>query len=327
MRALYVSMARFFDDESGGYRVFARRNPFPGAGGTGLARSFTFGYNVDSQPTVDSLQGLLAHEIAHTWPALQGEHGDTAWYSEGMAEYYSTALSWRAGAITTDKVVKTLNDRATAYYANPYRALSNPELAKLFWTDSMAQTAPYGRGFLYLVQTDAQIRQASGGRRSLDDVAKEIRRRQVANKPYGIPVWLELVGKEIGEGAAKAAYDHMVSGGLLKPPAVYAPCLKVEAQPVRMFQLGFARASLTDDRIVRDLQPGSKADRAGVRNGDVVEATSDLNKVRQDQDQPLTLTLRRGETRTTVTYLPRGEPVEGYRWIRDPAVPDTACRF
>ena len=328
MRALYGSMARFFDDEQGSYRVFVRQNPFKGTGGTGLARSFTFGYNYEAKPTVDGLQGLLAHEMAHTWPALQGEHGDTAWYSEGTAEYYSTVLSYRAGAISVDKVLKTFNDRADAYYSNPYIGYSNPEAAKVFWTDPVAQTVPYGRGWLYLQQADAAIRAASKGRRSLDDVVKDIRRRQVADKPYGIAVWLELVGQEIGPAAAKAGYDHMVSGGLLKPPpGLYAPCLLVVSHPDRPFQLGFARASLNDDRVVRDLVRGSAAEQAGVRNGDVIVETSDINEVRRDEALSLTLTLRRGETRTTVTYLPRGAPVEGYRFARDPKVPDAACRF
>lgn len=34
-----------------------------------------------------------------------------------------------------------------------------------------------------------------------------------------------------------------------------------------------------------------------------------------------------GEAQTTVTFLPRGAPVEGYRWARDPKTPDSACRF
>lgn len=327
MRALYGSMAKFFDDD-GSYRVFVRRNPFKGTGGTGLARSFTFGYNFDAKPTVDSLQGLLAHEMAHTWPAMQGEHGNTAWYSEGTAEYYSTVLSYRAGAIAVDKVAKTFNDRASAYYSNPHVALTNPQAAAIFWTDPVAQTVPYGRGWMYLQQTDAAIRAASKGRRSLDDVVKEIRRRQVAEKPYGIPIWLELVGKEIGPAAAKAGYDHMVAGGLLKPPTnLYAPCLTVVRHDVRPFQLGFARASLNDDRVVRELVPGSAADRAGVKNGDVVVESSDINDVRRDEALSLTLTLRRGEAQQTVTYLPRGTPVEGYGWARDPKVPDAACRF
>jgi S1-C subfamily serine protease len=84
---------------------------------------------------------------------------------------------------------------------------------------------------------------------------------------------------------------------------------------------------MNDDRVVRDLAPGSAAEAAGVKNGDVIVETSDINEVRKDETRPLTLTLRRGEARTTVTYLPRGAPVEGYRWARDPATPDTKCRF
>lgn len=328
MKALYASMASFFSDNGSNYRMFVRQNPYKGTGGTGLGRSFMFGYNAAAKPTVDGLQGLLSHEMAHTWPAMQGEHGDTAWYSEGTAEYYSTVLSFRAGAISVDKVINTFNDRADAYYSNPYRALSNPDAAKKFWTDPVAQTVPYGRGFLYLLQAESAIRAASKGQRGLDDVVKELRRRQVAGEPYGIAQWLELVGKEVGPERAKAGYDYMVSGGLLRLPTdIYAPCLVVVEHPARPFQLGFARSSLNDDRVVRDLEPGSPADVAGVRNGDVVVEVNDINAVRGKADMPLVLTLRRGETQLTVSYLPRGAPVEGYHWERDPEVPDSACRF
>jgi hypothetical protein len=309
MRALYDSMAAFFDDRAGSYRVFVRQNPFLGTGGTGL-------------------QGLLAHEIAHTWPALAGEHGDTAWYSEGMAEFYSTVLSHRAGAISTERLLETFNERAMAYYSNPYISLSNPEAAKIFWTDPVAQTVPYGRGWMYLLRTDAAIRQASGGARSLDDVVKAMRRRQYGGQGFGIPDWLALVGAEVGVQAAKADYDHMVAGGLLTPPAgLYGPCLRTERREVREFQLGFARASLNDGRIVRDLVPGSTAEAAGLRNGDVILQNSDLNSVRKDETVPLELKLRRGETTLDIRYLPRGARVEGWRWVRDPATPDTACKF
>lgn len=328
MKALYGGMAQFFGDAGGSYRVFVRQNPFLGTGGTGLARSFMFGYHAPSKPTVDSLQGLLAHEMAHTWPAMQGDHGETAWYSEGMAEYYSTVLSWRAEAISTERLLTTFNERAAAYYSNPYVRFTSPEAAKKFWTDPLAQTVPYGRGWLYLQQTDAAIREASGGKRSLDDLVKEMRRRQDGGQPYGVPAWLELVGREIGADKAKAGYERMTSGDLLVPPArLYAPCLVVEPHPVRPFQLGFARASLNDDRVVNHLEPGSTADRAGIRNGDVIVEAGDLNVVRKDETAELKLTLRRGETTTTVSYLPRGAPVEGYRWVRDPNTPDTACRF
>jgi hypothetical protein len=328
IRALYGSMSGFFGDVSSSYRVFARSNPYLGAGGTSLAHSFMFGYHAPSKPTADSLQLLIAHEMAHTWPAMQGEHGDTAWYSEGTAEYYSLALSWRARAIALDKVVQTLNERADAYYTNPFRALSNPEAAKKFWTDPIAQTVPYGRGWLYLIQTDAQIRKASKGLRSLDDVVKELYRRETAKQPFGIPQWLELVGDEIGPAPAKAGYDRMVSGGLLVPPKdAFAPCLAVVRHDARPIELGFARSSLNDDRVVRDLVPGSAADKAGIRNGDVITSMSDFDKVRRDETLPFTLTLRRSGSEVTVSYRPRGSAQEGWRWARNPKAAESACRF
>lgn len=327
MKALFNSMASFFNDEAGSYRVFVRRNPYDGAGGTALARSFMFGYPPGGA-AVEDLQGLVSHEMAHTWPSMQGEHGETSWYTEGMAEYYSTVLSWRSQAIDTDRLLKTFNDRASAYYSNPYVRATSAVAAEKFWTDPVAQTVPYGRGWLYLQQTDAQIREASGGKRSLDDIAKEIRRRQVAEEPYGIPVWLELVGKEIGVEKAKAGYDAMTSGALLIPPTkLYAPCLVVEKHAVRPFQLGFARSSLNDDRVIRDLEAGSAAEAAGLLNGDVIVEVNDVSKVRKDEALELKLTYRRGEATTTVSFLPRGAPVEGYHWIRDPKTPDAACRF
>lgn len=328
IRALYDSMAAFFGDATSNYRVFARGNPYLGAGGTSLAHSFMFGYHAPSKPTADSLQLLIAHEMAHTWPAMQGEHGDTAWYSEGTAEYYSLALSWRAHAIGLDKVIETLNERADAYYTNPFRALSNPQAAEKFWTDPIAQTVPYGRGWLYLIQTDAAIRKASKGARSLDDVVKALYRRETARQPYGIAQWLELVGREIGPAQARAGYDRMASGGLLVPPKdAFAPCLAVVRHDARPIALGFARSSLNDDRVIRDLVIGSAAETAGIRNGDVIVAMSDFDKVRRDETLPFKLTLRRNGTEVTVSYLPRGPAQEGWRWARNAKAPASACRF
>lgn len=137
-----------------------------------------------------------------------------------------------------------------------------------------------------------------------------------------------MVGKEIGADKARAGYDLMVGGGLLVPPAkLYAGCLKVEPYPVRPFQLGFARSSLNDARVVRDVVPGSAAEQAGLRDGDVIVDAGDINEVRKDSAKALDLTVRRGETVAKLSFLPRGAAVQGYRWARDPATPDSACRF
>lgn len=327
IEGLYKPMSAFFGDEGGAYRVFMRQNPYKGMGGTALGRSFMFGYHPAARPGIDDLQGLIAHEMAHNWPRMQGEHGDTAWYSEGMAEYYSVLLSHRAGILSPERFLATLNEKAAAYYSNPYRDLSNAEAAKRFWTDPIAQTIPYGRGFFYLLNTDAAIREASGGRRSLDDVAKAMRRRDVGGQTYGVADWLALVGAEIGHGRARADHERMVAGGLLVPARRFAPCFKVTPREIRLFQLGFARASLNEDRIVRDLQPGSAAARAGLRDGDVLVEVGDVDAVRKDQTATLRLTYRRGAETKTIAYLPRGPAREGYAFTRNPAAPAESCQF
>lgn len=41
----------------------------------------------------------------------------------------------------------------------------------------------------------------------------------------------------------------------------------------------------------------------------------------------LVLTLRRDGSQQTVSYTPRGAPVEGHRWARNPTAPASACHF
>lgn len=328
IRALYTTMASFFHDSEAGYRVFMRQNPFEGTGGTGLARSFMFGYHPAAKPTVDALQGLLAHEIAHNWPAMQGEHGDTAWYSEGTAEYYSLLLSSRAGLLTPQEFLSSINEKARAYYQNPYLRLSNPQAAKLFWTDPTAQTVPYGRGFLYLQSIDGAIRARSGGKRSLDDVVLELYRRKTLDQPYGVSQWLELVGKELGASEARRTYEGMVAGAI-EVPAMdrFAPCFKVVKQQARRFELGFARSSLNDDRIVRDLIPGSTAAQSGLQNGDTIVSVSGMIEASKDDSRTISLTYRHDGVEKSVSYLPRGDALQGYAWARNPRAADSACQF
>jgi hypothetical protein len=325
---LYEAMSSFFDEDQSAYRVFIRQNPYKGRGGSALAGSFMFGYNKEDAPTIDDLQSLLAHEMAHNWPAMQGEHGLTAWYSEGTAEFYSLMLAYRAGLITTDKYLEEINQRASGYYSNPYRALSNEEAAQKFWTDPIAQTVPYGRGFMYLVQTDAAIRAKTKGKRSLDDIVLEMRRRQNSGEAFGIPEWLDLVGEEIGDREAKKQFEGMTSGELLvADDHRFAPCFEVVPEPARPFVLGFARSSLNDDRIVRGLEPGSEAARLGVREGDKIVDVKGMEEARRDNAAEITLTISRPDGDVEVTYLPRGAEVEGYAWARADKASGKACKF
>lgn len=321
---LYDYMAEFFGDGADAYRVFARQHPYRGRGGTALPSSFIFGYHAPSNPTVDELHGMLAHEIAHGWPSMQGEHGETAWYSEGAAEYYSLVLSRRSEVLDEPQFLEQLNERALAYYAHPFRNLTNEDAAKRFWTDPFVQQVPYGRGFFYLARTNAAVRAASGGRKSLDDVVIALRARQEAGESYGVADWLRLVGAEIGPERAEREYRQMAAGETVSSAGAFAPCYVALPSPVRRLELGFARRSLNEGEVL-ELVAGSAAATAGVREGDRIIEHTDPSELVDDPTMSMELVVEREGQRRRIVYLPRGEEVESWKFGRNDRITTGAC--
>ena len=147
---LFAYVSNFFHDSGESYRVFIRKNPYPTGGGTALTRSFLFAYGTSKELPAGGLEGLIAHEMVHNWPTLDGDHADTSWYTEGTAEYYSILLSLRAGLSSPQEFLKRINERADGYYTNPLQTLSNRDAEKIYWKDARAGHVPYGRGWMYL---------------------------------------------------------------------------------------------------------------------------------------------------------------------------------
>ena len=313
--SVYRYMTHFFGADDAPYRVFARGNPYPAGGGTGLASSFMFGYGPGGETIAQGPQMLLAHEMAHNWPKLDDEeHALTAWYTEGTAEFYSIVLSQRAGVFGLDAFVDQLNDRASGYYANPHRALSNAEAGKLFWKDARAQRVPYGRGFMYLVGVDSQVRARSGGKRSLDDLVLEVLRRQRAGDKVGVADWRALVVGELG-AAAGVAFDRMVAGDTLAPEPTAFGCLRAIAVRERPFDLGFDEMRLGQ---VNDLREGSAAAAAGLHDGDAIVSSTPLPTLKGDPRRHMQMQVRRDGKLLTFDYLPRGAEIDAWHWQRDP---------
>ena len=321
-----TAIATFFGEPDKPYRVFFRKNPYPGTGGAGLINSFMSGFGDTPAPTVDKMRHHLAHEIVHNWPgSLDGPNGVVSWYGEGMAEFYSATIPWRAGLISTQDFLDQVNARAQSYYGNPVNTAPASEIAAKFWSDTRVRTLPYDRGAFYFASVDAQIRAKSGGKRRLDDLTKAMIARREAGKPHDTDAWLELVTAELGP-QAKVDFDAMMAGKLLVPPSdAYGPCFKREVAAFPRFELGFDSASLTaSPRIVTGLIPGSNAAKAGLKNGDEITEAVVLDAVQSKPDATITLNIRNMGDVGQVTYLPRGASGEGYRWVRT-GVPDNQC--
>lgn len=321
---LFHSMAAFFGERGQAYRVFARSNPYPGGGGTALARSFMFGYGSNGQSHANGTDMLVAHEMAHTWPKLAGDHALTAWYTEGAAEFYSVLLSLRAGTIDHDRFLSLINRKAESYYTGAYRDLSNAAAGKLFWKDPRAQRVPYERGFLYLARLNGQIRAKSRGRRGVDALVLAVLNRQRGGQQVGVADWRQLVVAELGEAAGQEL-DDMTAGQLLAPPAeAFAPCYRLVPATLTRFELGFSEAR---PDMVRDLRAGTAAERAGLREGDVITAMTPLAEVRDNPAAEMVLEIRRGDQTLPVRFIPRSDPAAGWQWDRVAGVPDRACKL
>jgi hypothetical protein len=324
---LFDYTSHFFHDRDEPCRVFVRRNPYAAGGGTALTRSFLFAYGTGKKTTKEELEGLIAHEMVHNWPTMDGDHADTSWYTEGTAEYYSILLSYRAGLSTPEELLKRINERADGYYQNPLQSLPLREAEKIYWTDARAGHVPYGRGWIYLASVDAQVRARTGGKRTLDDVVLALVARTQRGEKVTTADWENAIAKILGP-EARSGYRAMVAGRKIVPPAsTFAPCFERRAVSEHQQDLGFdVLPYMHEPRIIRSLKPRSAAARAGLREGDKVISGTDVSDPSFKYDKPLTIEVERDSRTMSFTFTPLGQEVTGYRWVRNAHVPDSRCR-
>jgi len=210
-------MCDFFRDEDTYYRVFFRKDPFKMSNGaTAFENGFIYGYSDEKPLNRDMALDIFSHEVVHTWPHIEDTHGEGTWYHEGTAEMYSIKIPYRLGITDLDDVARVLGYRGQSYYCNKYKNKPCTEVFPLYWSERDAQSLPYGRGFFYFIDTDAKIRKASGGKRSVDDLVLEIEMRRRSGKNVTCADWEELIEKELGPEAV-TDFREIMNGKLIEP--------------------------------------------------------------------------------------------------------------
>jgi predicted metalloprotease with PDZ domain len=321
---LHHWMSGFFKDATEPpYRVFLRFNPMNAGGGAALTHSFlvTYGTGV----TGENLKSILGHEMTHTWTS-NDDLGQ--WYNEGNAVYYQALLAWRAGLISADQFLADLNRTAGRYYTNALRATPEDQVLPHFWEDTRIRVLPYDRGALYFAVLNGKIRKKSAGRRSVDDLIQIMIVRARAGEKLSDQTWVDLIGKELGEEGL-AIHKSMLAGGLMLPDSDgFGPCFDRTVEKIRQFDLGFDNASLLGNvKTIKGLKSGSEAERAGLRDGDVISYGVALDAVQAEVQRTLTLQVTRDGKTFSLTYLPRGAAVDAYQWERVAGVAETRCKY
>jgi hypothetical protein len=308
------------------YAVLLRRNLINAGGGVEVGGSFigTFGADTKAEP----LKLTLAHEMVHTFiGALDG--GDElagSWFSEGIAVYYERLLPLRSGQITPNDFLQDLNTTAGRYYTDALIHAPNSDIPLKFWADTRIRVLPYDRGSLYFAVVDSQVRKASGGKRSLDDLVFAMIERRNHRLPMDQATWLQILTQELGP-AGQTGLQAMLNGEVMLPDSdAFGPCFARTTKPLRRYELGFdSRVLMEPSRIVRGLVSGSAAERAGLRNGDQIVKPVPQDGIQANQTEILHLEIKRDGKVFSLSYLPRGETVQAYQWERVAGVPDSDC--
>jgi len=148
-------------------------------GGGVIGRTISLSLNKDAEGAQGrAVMGhLIAHEGFHLWNvrwAPAGAPPELEWFAEGTAEYYALLTGRRLGLIDDASFLARLSDHVDLYR----RALGSGQAIAGAGTTKNASEASYNLvysgGVTALLLADLDIRRATQGRRSLDDVVRAV---------------------------------------------------------------------------------------------------------------------------------------------------------
>ncbi len=153
------------------------------------------------------LEIILAHELFHLWiPNGLNLDGDYAWFYEGFTLYQALRVAVKTGTLSFDDYLKALANAIDKYEAAERQGanFSLVEASQNRWRAANNRTIVYSKAMVVASLYDLQVREQSKGKRSLDDVYKELVRAHhlkqpradakqailnVLNKIYGSPAF------------------------------------------------------------------------------------------------------------------------------------------
>jgi len=231
---LFAAERAFFDDDDPDpYAMFVRVLESHADRANGMGQETSYLSWIGPRTTfARRLKVNIAHEMFHRWLGLRlrlrGPEGTAYWFTEGFTVHYSNVVAFRAGLLSVDEFLESLNDIAARHFDNKRAGATNEEIWRGFFRDPALSIVPYTRGALYAVELDGALRAATRGKRTLDDALRELYlESRAAGARDGLPADAvrRLVQKELGR-AGLVRYDTViVRGGPPNPAAdAYGPC-------------------------------------------------------------------------------------------------------
>jgi len=146
----------------------------------------------------------LTHELFHLWvPNALALEGDYDWFYEGFTVYQAARTAVRLGLLTFQEFLSAIARAYDAYSAGVDRdRLSLVEASQRRWVGG--ESVVYQKSMLVAFLYDLKLRSVSRGKRSLDDVYRELFRQH--HSAEGVA--LEAERRSDGNDAAIAALSN-----------------------------------------------------------------------------------------------------------------------
>lgn len=319
-KAFLVKVSEFFNETPSpdkSYRHFVRNNGSSKSfGGTSFDCSHIFDYDDQIAQVQDyDLIRRMAYEMVHKYLGPPITEPGIDFLFEGIKHALSIYLPFRPPNQfrTGEYFQATLSMLCMKYYTSPYLQLPQPELLK-----SASQNDRYAiehvgtRAWAFVIGTDFAARKLAPKtkppQRPIEDLAiKRLAVNKRDGKPYGINEWIDFLTPLMGEDA-RERYEYMCSGNpILLPVEVFgAKSHHLVQVDQEIFDIGMGRQGF-EEGIVKDLKTGSRAEAAGLREGDEITWSSHTWKCEDDFTAELDVHVKRGNENVKMRFWPRSE--------------------
>jgi predicted metalloprotease with PDZ domain len=309
-------------------------------------------------PSGPYLVSVSAHEFFHLWnvkrirPAslepvdfTHEMYSRALWFAEGVTNTYGSYTLVRTELWNKQEFYLDLGAQITELQVCPAELSQSAEQSSLdAWLEKLAahnqprcSASYYAKGQVLGVLLDILIRDRTDNQRSLDDVLRAMNREFAkSGKFYRDSLDIRRTAEKIAGGSLEDFFANYVSGSKPLPYADLfskAGLLLLEKEEVRA-TLGFSLQHEPSGRwIVAGVEPGSRAEKAGLKEGDeILRWNSDDIPRRPDRwasqqkaGDELHLRIRRAEKEESID-LQLGELRQKFYRVAEAADPGERAR-
>jgi hypothetical protein len=313
----FVKVSEFFQDPPSAtnpYRSFVLNTySTPSSTGKNYLRSHIFSYDSQISLVHDyDLVRRMAYEMIHLFLGPSTTDPGIDWLFEGIKNTLSIYLPFRTGFRPPDYFQATMAMNCMKYYTNPLIKLSHEEALALAPSNDYAKELISSRAWAFVILVDFRTRKVAEEKRPdlmprpLEDMAiKPLALARRKGEPHGIEQFLELLEPLMGK-AVRELYEQMKSGSTISLPEKFFGPKTHRMARLHMEKLDFGMdRNSFESGVVKGLKMGSRAEEAGLKEGDKLLRMSPAWKCVDHFEEEMEVVTEREGVETTMKYWPR----------------------